>query len=152
MKKAASPLEPKTPHFAPKAKSVIFLFMEGGPSHIDLFDPKPKLNEMAGKPLPDSFAKVITAMGEFHSPLLAAPRTWKQHGQSGLWMSEWVPHIAECADDLAVIRSLLGGRHQSFLGHLPDEHGLDSGGSVLRSERGSHMALARKTRISRRSS
>jgi hypothetical protein len=105
LKKSASPLEPRAPHFPAKAKSVIFLFMEGGPSHIDLFDPKPKLNEMAGKPLPDSFGKVITAMGEFHSPLLAAPRTWKQHGQSGLWMSEWVPHIAECADDLAVIRS-----------------------------------------------
>lgn len=105
LKKSSSPLEPKAPHFPGKAKSVIFLFMEGGPSHIDLFDPKPKLNEMAGKPLPDSFRKVITAMGEFHSPLLAAPRTWKQHGQSGLWMSEWVPHIAECADDLAVIRS-----------------------------------------------
>ena len=105
LKKSASPLQPKAPHFPPKAKSVIFLFMEGGPSHIDLFDPKPKLNELAGQPIPASFQKIITAMGEFHSPLLAAPRIWKQHGQSGLWMSEWIPHIAECADDLAVIRS-----------------------------------------------
>src|SRR5688572_22491305 len=105
LKKSGSPLEAKGPHFPGKAKSIIFLFMEGGPSHIDLFDPKPKVNELAGKPIPPSFQKVITAMGEFNSPLLAAPRTWKQHGQSGLWMSEWVPHIAECADDLAVIRS-----------------------------------------------
>src|SRR5690606_25302209 len=56
-----SPLAAKTPHFPATAKSVIFLFMEGGPSHIDLFDPKPALKKLAGKPLPDSFAKVITA-------------------------------------------------------------------------------------------
>jgi hypothetical protein len=99
------PLLPRKPHFAPKAKSVIFLFMEGGPSQMDLFDPKPKLNELAGQPLPESFGKVITAMGEAASPLLASQRTWKQHGQSGLWLSDWLPEIATCADDLAVIRS-----------------------------------------------
>jgi len=93
------------PHFPARAKSVIFLFMEGGPSHIDLFDPKPKLNELAGKPLPDSFKKVITSMGEGNAPLLASKRKWQQHGQSGLWISDWLPHIAEHADDLAVVRS-----------------------------------------------
>jgi Protein of unknown function (DUF1501) len=93
------------PHFRPRAKSVIFLFMEGGPSHIDLFDPKPLLNKLAGQRIPDSYRQVITAMGEFHSPLLACPRTWKQHGQSGTWVSDWMPHIAGCVDDLAVIRS-----------------------------------------------
>ncbi len=102
---ATSPLAPKRPHFQPRARSVIFLFMEGGPSHIDLFDPKPKLNELAGQPLPASFGKVITSMGEANAPLLASRRTWKRHGQSGLWVSDWLPHIAECADDLAVIRS-----------------------------------------------
>ena len=99
------PLLPRAPHFAPKAKSVIFLFMEGGPSHLDTFDPKPALKELAGKPLPASFGRVITAMGEFESPVLASQRTWKQHGQSGLWISDWLPEIAACADDLAVIRS-----------------------------------------------
>src|SRR5258708_7945474 len=59
----ATPLALKEPHFAAKAKSVIFLFMEGGPSHIDLFDPKPALAKHNGKPLPDSFGKVLTAMG-----------------------------------------------------------------------------------------
>jgi hypothetical protein len=93
------------PHFPAKAKSVIFLFMEGGPSHLDLFDPKPLIRELAGKPIPPSFAKVITAMGEFHSPILPDKREWKQHGQSGLWISDWMKHTAECADDLAVIRS-----------------------------------------------
>src|SRR5688572_32123827 len=93
------------PHFPAKAKSVIFLFMEGGPSHIDLFDPKPELNLLAGQKIPDSYKPVITAMGEFNSPLLECKRAWKQHGQSGLWVSDWLPHIAGCVDDIAVIRS-----------------------------------------------
>ena len=99
------PLRAKPPHLAPRARSVIFLFMEGGPSHMDLFDPKPKLNELAGQTLPASFGKVITAMGEVGSPLLGSKRAWKQHGQSGIWVSDWLPHIAECVDDIAVIRS-----------------------------------------------
>ena len=93
------------PHFAPRAKRVIFLFMEGGPSHIDLFDPKPLLNKLAGQRMPQSFKRPITAMGETESPLLASPRTWKRHGQSGAWVSDWLPHTAGCVDDLAVIRS-----------------------------------------------
>jgi hypothetical protein len=100
-----SPLTPKAPHFCPRAKSVIFLFMEGGPSHLDLFDRKPLLNKMAGQPLPASFGKVILAMGEAGAPLLASRRSWKQHGQSGIWVSDWLPHLAGCADDLAVIHS-----------------------------------------------
>ena len=102
---ATSPLVPKQPHHASKAKSVIFLFMEGGPSHLDLLDPKPLLNDLAGQSLPSSFKIPITPMGEGRSPLLAAPRRWKQHGQSGIWASEWMPNIATCVDDLAVIRS-----------------------------------------------
>ena len=100
-----SPLSAKKPPLPAKAKSVIFLFMEGGPSHLDTFDPKPALKKLAGKPLPESFGRVITAMGEFDSPVLADKRTWKQHGEGGLWISDWLPHTAKCADDLAVIRS-----------------------------------------------
>lgn len=92
-------------HHGATAKSVIFVFLEGGPSAIDLFDPKPRLNELAGKPLPSSFGAVITPMGEYDAPLLASRRKWKQHGQSGIWVSDWLPHIATCADDLAVVRS-----------------------------------------------
>jgi hypothetical protein len=88
-----------------RARSVIFLFMEGGPSHIDMFDPKPKLGELAGKPLPASFKPVITPMGEAGSPLMASQRKWKQHGAGGLWFSDWLPHLATCADDLTVVRS-----------------------------------------------
>ena len=103
-----NPLAAHKPHHFATAKRVIFLFMEGGPSHLDLFDPKPLLNELAGQQIPDSFGSVITAMGEAKSPLLECKRTWKQHGQGGLWISDWLPNIAECADDLAVIRSCYG--------------------------------------------
>jgi hypothetical protein len=96
---------PHVAHHAPWAKSVIWCFMEGGPSHLDLVDPKPLLNKLAGQPLPAGFQEPITAMGEKGAPLLAAPRIWKQHGESGLWASEWMSHIAECMDDIAVIRS-----------------------------------------------
>ncbi|MCZ2343988.1 MAG: DUF1501 domain-containing protein [Bacteroidales bacterium] len=99
------PLAPRKPHRKPTAKSCIFLFMEGGPSHMDTFDPKPLLNKLAGKPLPASFGTVITPMGEYNAPLLASPRTWKQYGQSGTWVSEWLPHTAGIVDDIAVIRS-----------------------------------------------
>jgi len=100
-----SPLAPKRPHRRARARSVIFLFMEGGPSHLDTFDPKPALDRLAGKPIPGSFGEVITAMGEFRSPIMPSRRTWKQHGQSGLWISDWLPEVAQCADELAVIRS-----------------------------------------------
>ena len=99
---------PLPAHRAPTATSVIFLFMEGGPSHIDLFDPKPELQRLAGKPLPESFGPVITPMGEYGAPLLASRRKWKQHGESGTWVSDWLPHTAKRVDDIAVIRSVWG--------------------------------------------
>ena len=102
---APNPLRARATHFAAKAKSVIFCFMEGGPSSLDTFDPKPLVNRLAGQRIPDSFRPVITPMGEFYSPILASRRRWARHGQSGLWVSDWLPHIATCADDLAVIRS-----------------------------------------------
>ncbi|PHX95390.1 MAG: hypothetical protein CK546_02785 [Pedosphaera sp.] len=101
-----SPLAPRLAHYAAKAKSVIFLFMEGGPSHLDTFDPKESLKKHAGKPLPPSFTKgLITAMGEYNSPIFPDQRQWKQYGQSGLWISDWCKHVAESADDIAVLRS-----------------------------------------------
>jgi Protein of unknown function (DUF1501) len=93
------------PHFAGKAKSVIFLFMDGACSSIDTFDPKPMVNEFAGKPLPPSIKRVITPMGVSENPLLACRRTWTQYGESGIPVSDWFRHVGECADDLCVIRS-----------------------------------------------
>ena len=92
-------------HSLGRAKSVIFLFMEGGPSHLDLLDPKPLLNKLAGQKMPESFVRPISPMGEGNSPLLGDRRKWARHGKSGLWMSDWIPNIATCADDIAVIRS-----------------------------------------------
>ena len=100
-----NPVVDKIPHHLGKAKSVIFLFMEGGPSHLDLYDPKPLLNKLAGNPLPESFDRPVTAMGEAGSPLLESKREWKQHGESGLWISDWLPKHSAIADDLCVIRS-----------------------------------------------
>lgn len=102
---AGNPASAKLAHRVGKAKSVIFLFMEGGPSHIDLFDPKPLLRQLSGQPLPASFGSVITAMGESRAPLLTDKREWAQHGESGLWVSDWLPHTAKVADELCVIRS-----------------------------------------------
>jgi hypothetical protein len=102
---AASPLEPQKPHFPAKAKAVIFLFMEGGPSHLDTFDPKPELNRRAGQKLPESFGRVITPMGTGGNTLLASKRKWAKHGKAGLDVSDWLPHLATCADDLTVMRA-----------------------------------------------
>ncbi len=100
-----NPLAPKPGHHIGTAKQVIFLFMEGGPSHLDTFDPKPLLNELDGQRLPKSFKEPITPMGVQGSPLMGSPREWKQHGESGLWVSDWLPNIAKHVDDIAVIRS-----------------------------------------------
>ena len=101
----ANSLAPKERHHPPKAKSVIWLFMEGGPSHVDLFDPKPMLDKLGGQPMPESFGRPVTAMGTAGNTLLPTKRTFKQHGESGLWVSDWYPHVAEHTDKLAVIRS-----------------------------------------------
>src|ERR1044071_9691368 len=82
-----NPLEKRPPHFTPRAKSVIFLCMEGGPSHIDLFDPKPTLEKLAGQPMPESFGRPITAMGTANNGLMPTKRKFKQHGESGIWVS-----------------------------------------------------------------
>lgn len=101
-----NPLAAKPGHFPARARSVIWLFIEGGPSHLDLFDPKPMLGKLHGQPLPGSFKVPITPMGvTARSPLLASKRTFRQYGQSGIWVSDWLPELARCVDDICVIRS-----------------------------------------------
>jgi hypothetical protein len=103
---ALSLIPAQKPHFEPMATSVIWCFLDGGPSHIDLFDPKPELQKLDGKPLPASFKRPVTSMGKTaYTPLLGTKRKFKQHGQSGIWVSDWYPEIATCADDLAIVRS-----------------------------------------------
>ena len=101
--KGIDPMAPRGPHFAPKAKRVIHLFMNGGPSHMDTFDPKPELNKWHGKLLPEEnrFKTERKTGAAFGSPF-----SFKRHGESGLQVSELFPHVAKHADDLCVIRSM----------------------------------------------
>src|SRR5437879_6252240 len=99
------PLAPKAAHFTSQAKAVIFLFMEGGPSHLDTFDPKPELTRRHGQKLPPSFGTVITPMGTGGNTLLASKHKFRKYGKAGIDISDLLPHVATCADDLAVIRS-----------------------------------------------
>src|SRR5947207_2904630 len=98
---AIDPFAPKKPHLPPKAKSVIWLFMEGGPSHLDLFDPKPELERLAGQPMPESFGNVITAMGTASNSLMPSKRAFKRYGQSGITFSDCLPHLAQHVYDMA---------------------------------------------------
>ncbi len=125
---AVDTLAAKEPHHRATAKSVIWCFMEGGPSHIDTFDPKPALEKYAGQPLPASYGRPLTAMpGTSHNTLMPSQRKWARHGQSGLWVSDWYPHVAQHVDDLAVIRSC----HADGLNHV---------GSVCQMNTGSILA------------
>lgn len=96
------------PHFEPKVKRVIWLFMHGGPSHVDLLDPKPELERLAGQSLPESFGEVSTRRKVAKNPLLPPIRKFVACGQSGLPISQFLPEISRCADDLCVIRSMHG--------------------------------------------
>ncbi len=102
---AVNPLAARKPHFPARAKRVIFLFMKGGPSHVDTFDPKPLLDRDHGKPLPFALPRVTFAKT---TTLFKSPWKFKRHGQSGLPVSDLFPHVARCADDLCVIRSMHG--------------------------------------------
>ena len=102
-----NPLAPKPPHFPAKAKNIIFMFMEGGPSQIDLFDPKPELEKWSGKPLPPSMTKDLRlAFTKPNAAVLASPRTFQKYGQSGIEFSDYIPNIGSCADDLCLVRSM----------------------------------------------
>ncbi len=95
-------------HHPARAKRVLWLFMHGGPSHVDLFDPKPALTRYAGQPLPESFGNVMTRRNVARNPLLPPLRRFRPRGESGLQISDFLPQIAREADDLCVIRSLHG--------------------------------------------
>ena len=99
------PLAVRRPHFPPRAKRVIFLFMHGGPSQVDTFDYKPRLQKEHGKPLP--FAKPRVQFAETGN-LMGSPYKWKQHGESGAWVSEIFPETAKMVDELCIIKGLHG--------------------------------------------
>jgi len=122
---ARSPLAPKPPHFPARAKRVIFLFMHGGISHVDTFDPKPMLKEMNGQPLPIAKPKFEFAPT---GDLLASPWRFQPQGQSGVEVSSLFPRISSCIDDICVIRSMNGGDQVS---HGPALLNINTGSGVF---------------------
>ena len=116
----ANPLSPKPPYFAPRAKHVIFLFMHGGVSHVDTFDPKAKLTELNGKPLPFETPLQFAEVGN----LLASPWKFQRYGKSGHPVSELFPHISGMVDEISFIKSM----------HVEQ---VDHGGAILQLHTGS---------------
>ncbi len=117
------PLAPKPPHHAPQAKSVIFLFMAGGPSHLETFDPKPLLNRLHGQRRPASFGEAKYQFVDKSSLLLGTKRRFRKHGESGLEVSDLFPHTARRIDDIAVVRSC----HCDMVVHSSAQYELFSG-------------------------
>jgi hypothetical protein len=109
--KSTNPLAPKSPHFKPKAKHVIHLFMNGGPSQVDTFDPKPELEKYHGKQTPATSLKTERKTGA----LFKSPFAFKKYGQAGIEVSEIFPEIGACIDDICVIRSM----HTNIPNHEP---------------------------------
>ncbi len=114
-------------HHAPRAKRVIHLFMHGGPSHVDLFDPKPALERYAGKPLPESFGEVMTRRKVASNPLLPSARPFRPRGESGLEISDFLPHIASCADEIALLRSC----HGDSVNHPQSVYQMNTGSTLM---------------------
>src|SRR4051794_22435201 len=117
--RGADPLTPRAGHFAPRAKSCIFIFMEGAPSQADLFDPKPKLNELHGQKLPESMTKNVrfAFLKKDTATLMGTKRKFARHGQCGMELSELLPHISTVADDLLLVRSM----HTDQFNHHPGQ-------------------------------
>jgi len=114
-----NPLAPKPPHFAPKAKNVIFMFMEGGPSQMDLFDPKPALQKISGQTLPESLVKQTRlAFIKKDAKVLASPRVFKPQGQCGMELSDYIPHLGTVADDICLVRSMYSEAFNHHPGQL----------------------------------
>ena len=112
----AGPLAPKPTHFPAKAKAVIWLFMEGAPSGVDLFDPKPELDKNDGKRI-----KIDVFNGN-PGPLMKSPFKFKQHGKSGAWVCDKYPNVAKHVDDIAFVKSLLHRVERPRPGAVPDQH------------------------------
>lgn len=114
----ADPLRPRSPHFPARAKNCIFIYLLGGASHIDLFDPKPELAKYHGQPIPDSFREGIRlGQTNYKQPLMACKFAFARYGKCGMEMSELLPHLGSVADDLALVRSM----HHHAFDHAPGE-------------------------------
>jgi hypothetical protein len=115
----------RTAHFTPRAKRCICIFLEGGPSQIDLFDPKPRLNELDGEKLPESMTKNVrfAFLQKDTATIMGSPRKFSKHGQCGMEISDLLPHLATCVDDLALVRSM----HTEAFNHHPGQLMMNTG-------------------------
>src|SRR5207247_9916023 len=117
---STNPLAPRAPHFHAKAKSVIFLYMDGGPSQMDTFDPKPRLDREHGQP---PRFRVEPTQFNNNGNVMKSPWRFRQRGQSGIPVSDLFPYVAECVDDLAIVRSMTS----NFSEHTNANYFLHSG-------------------------
>jgi hypothetical protein len=119
----------KAAQFPPKAKSCIFIFMEGAPSQMDLFDPKPKLNDLDGQKLPESMTKQVrfAFIQKESAVLMGSPRKFQKHRQCGMELSDLLPHLSKCVDDIALIRSM----HTDQFNHHPGQLMMNTGSGAF---------------------
>ncbi len=119
---------PQPPMFAPRAKRIIYIYLEGGPSQMDLFDPKPTLNALHGKPLPESMLEnvLFAFIKKETAALMGTPRKFVRYCECGMEMSDLLPQIGSCADDLCLIRSM----HTDQFNHLPGQLLMNTGSAI----------------------
>ena len=125
---SANPLAPRPPHFAPRAKNIIYLFMAGAPSQLDLFDYKPQLKQHNGEEIPEEFVKGERfAFIKGVPKLLGSPYAFKRYGQAGAELSTALPHLSTVADDLAIVRSM----HTDQFNHAPGQIFMNCGSRII---------------------
>ncbi|HEY1377482.1 MAG TPA: DUF1501 domain-containing protein [Gemmataceae bacterium] len=126
---ADNPLAPRPPHFAPKAKNCICIYLEGAPSQLDLFDHKPKLNDLHRQKLPESFTKNVrfAFIRKETATILGSTRKWAKHGQCGMELSDLLPHLSTCVDDVALVRSM----HTEAFNHHPGQLLMNTGSTMF---------------------
>ncbi|MCI0539889.1 MAG: DUF1501 domain-containing protein [Verrucomicrobiales bacterium] len=127
-----NPMSPKQPHFPPRAKNIIYLFMAGGPSQLELWDYKPQLAAMNGQAIPDSFLEgkrfaFMDSSFKHRSTLLGTKRKFAQHGQNGAWVSEMLPHTAGIVDDIAIVKSCA----TNLFNHAPAKLFMNTGSGLF---------------------
>jgi hypothetical protein len=126
---SADPLAPRPPHFEPRAKACICIYLEGAPSQIDLFDPKPKLRELHRQALPESFTKNVrfAFIKKETATLMGSARRFTPRGECGMELSDFLPHLGECADDIALVRSM----HTDQFNHHPGQLMMNCGSAFF---------------------
>lgn len=122
------PLAPRQPHFSMRAKNIIYIYLEGGPSQMDLFDPKPKLAELDGQPMPEALAEdaQFAFLQKETARLMGTSRKFEKYGECGMEISELLPYLSECVDDIALIRSMQSDQFN----HVPAQLLMNCGSAI----------------------